>query len=512
MGTDEPQGGHKLPVDRAALAGMAGDAEAALKALRPGNKPSPRRRTATGKPACEIISVRLKVVTPILGGGPKLRALDKMDIIRVPTVRGHLRFWWRALYGHLFDSAQQLYEAESALWGRAADDKGGRSEVDVSITLDKIQTQLDERDPRHERVEGGYALWTAGSQQDGTPSADRRQPGTIFTLRIFGPAEVEIAGRKLRGEEVLSSTVRAWILFGGYGSRTRRGLGSLIVDGDENERRKWLPNLVADADEQPTAEELASNLFGMRHFKGPILKPEKGRAGRDLPQLSNALFCVDLDASTKGAPGSDAVSAWTTALGWLRSFRQDVGTGARRPGNGHPGRSNWPEADKIRHHYGSRFAHRARKEHGAAMAWPRAGFGLPIVGEIRGNNEPGKYTLRWKSARGQHDRLASPLILKALPLANGNFLACALWLDRGLPDGALVGLEGDVTENGKIIKGVKAGTEAPFHRSAPAGSTDHPLLAPKDTPLFAPLSRKATLRNAFCDWLVSNKLAQRVAP
>jgi hypothetical protein len=46
-------------VDRAVLAGMAGDAAAALEALRPGGKPPPRR-TATGKDTCEI---SVKVVT-----------------------------------------------------------------------------------------------------------------------------------------------------------------------------------------------------------------------------------------------------------------------------------------------------------------------------------------------------------------------------------------------------------------------------------------------------------------
>lgn len=121
----------RVAVDRAALAKMAPAAAEALAALRPGNKPPPRR-TATGKDACEI-SVRLRVVTPILGGGPKLRDVDTVDIIRVPTVRGHLRFWWRALYGHQYASSQELYATESALWGRPADDNGGRSELEVAI-------------------------------------------------------------------------------------------------------------------------------------------------------------------------------------------------------------------------------------------------------------------------------------------------------------------------------------------------------------------------------------------
>jgi len=505
---DEGGKSRKAPpakVDLAALKGRAEDAHKLFQALRKDGK-APPRRTLAGEPTCEI-GVRLKVVTPILGGGPKLRDVDRVDVIRVPTVRGHLRFWWRALYGHQYKSAQDLFEAESSLWGRAANDGGGgRSEVEVSIpshSPDRNQ-DLDRSNPLNHRS-SSYALWPARVQgADDNGHLPRRRPDTVtFTLCVVGPKSCE---------QVLQNAVRAWILFGGYGSRTRRGLGSLTIDGDEKERRKWLPNLMADAHEKATAEELASNIFGMSHFKARILASEKGRNGREVPQLSSAQLYVDLKVSTGTEPGGHAITAWTTALGWLMSFRQDVQTGARQPGNGHPGQSNWPEADKIRHHYGGRFAHPARTQHTAVMAWPRAEFGLPIVGEIRGHNEPGQYTLRWKSTYGQHDRLASPLILKALPLANENFLPCALWLDRGHPNGALVGLEGDVTENGKTIKGVKSGTEAPFYRSVTAGSTDHPLLALNDTPLFAPLSRKATLRNAFCDWLVINKLAQRVAP
>jgi CRISPR-associated protein Cmr1 len=480
---------------------MAPKADEVLKALRPGGKPPPRR-TVAGAPTCEI-TVRLKVVTPILGGGPKLRQLDDVDVIRVPTVRGHLRFWWRALYGHQYATSQKLYEAESALWGRPAEGNGGRSYVEVQIDVDRSTVPASNPGPVSMGSIDGYALWPARE-----PHADRRPPGTEFTLRIISPRE---------HEAVLRSTIRAWILFGGYGSRTRRGLGSLTVEGDEKERKTWLPSLITDGTEKP--DELrtlfSGHLFGMSHFKRKILTPERGRIDRELPQFSNALLHVDLAASTNEKPGVDGTKAWTTALGWLKSFRQDEATGARRKGRGKPGQSNWPEPDKIRRHYGDHFEHRAREEYTSAMAWPRAGFGLPIVWEIRGRNEPGKYTLRWRSANGEHDRLASPLILKGLPLANGNFLPCALWLDRGLPDGALVGLEEEakVAEGGKQVKirRVKPGTEAPFHRTV-TGPTDHPLLAPKDTPLFAPLSGKATLRAAFCDWLVSKKLAQRIAP
>ena len=88
-----------------------------------------------------------------------------------------------------------------------------------------------------------------------------------------------------------------------------------------------------------------------------------------------------------------------------------------------------------------------------------------------------------------HDRLASPLIVKALPLANGDFVPCALWLFRGYPEGGHVILEP---------------TDIRSDRSA-ANFDD--LLAPDDVAQYAPLGRARNappgrrLRTAFFDWL-----------
>lgn len=78
----------------------------------PARMPEPRRRSSRGGPDLCTISVDVEVVTAILGGGSQTRALDDVDVIRAATVRGHLRFWWRALRGHEFAGATDLYAAE----------------------------------------------------------------------------------------------------------------------------------------------------------------------------------------------------------------------------------------------------------------------------------------------------------------------------------------------------------------------------------------------------------------
>lgn len=123
--------------------------------------PSPLKRATVGGATLAEFAVSLQVVTPILGGAARTRSIDEIDIIRAPNVRGSLRFWWRALRGHAFKTPTELYEAESALWGRAAEDKGGRSEVEIRINLTSAGNILEDdirlNDPN------SYALWPTRS-------------------------------------------------------------------------------------------------------------------------------------------------------------------------------------------------------------------------------------------------------------------------------------------------------------------------------------------------------------
>jgi hypothetical protein len=63
----------------------------------PAQLPEARRRSARAGESLVEISSRIEVVTSILVGGTQTRAVDEVDVIRAATVRGHLRFWWRAI-------------------------------------------------------------------------------------------------------------------------------------------------------------------------------------------------------------------------------------------------------------------------------------------------------------------------------------------------------------------------------------------------------------------------------
>ena len=406
-------------------------------------------------------SVALKIVTPVLGGsfftaggGIEHRHLDT---IRVPTIRGHLRFWWRALQQANL-SADELRQRERSLWGGMgtvggdADDRKPAASR-VSIRVEAIQPENPEidRNPPPTRGGKGYALFPARESE-----IPRLSPGITFTLRLACPPD--------HLEEVRGA-VRAWILFGGYGSRTRRGLGSLTVTADAP---TWLPA-------SPSTDMMKALLAG-------------NGSTTDTPTLAGSSLLT-------GQPTPNAEAAWDQAVGQLQYFRQQADL-ARNPGQTQqrPGQSRWPEPDKIRH-LTNRWGHPRRPEIGPQPAWPRSQFGLPIGGEFKGSRqEPGKFQIQWQAdgAAKPSDRLASPLILKALPLADGTFVPCALWLSRGFPSGKVVLVMGnDVVRN----------SAADFQAMHGAG----------DTALHAALRGKTSVRQAFLDWLVQECRWQRVS-
>jgi CRISPR-associated protein Cmr1 len=360
-------------------------------------------------------------------------------------------------------------------------------------------------------------------------------PGLTFVLTVRCPRDRETEVR---------NAIRAWLLFGGYGGRTRRGSGSLtVVDepsaGPGGSRSAWLPRAA-------TREAMRELFDGIDIFAPPSHPASVG----DTPWLAGATL------SLRTTPADGAEKAWLQALDWLRDFRQgapprrlDQGKGrtmtqgradptppgaaagddgdatyARRSGSDpkRPGISNWPEPDKVRHFSTPSLGPWAHDpgRHNQVAAWPRAGFGLPIIGRFQqkdrndkfwrasGCCEPDDYQLLWRdpvppAARANEptaprERLASPVIVKALPLSGGRFVPCALWLNRAYPQGE-VGL---YRKRGGPLELVP-GSGAPFGR----------LVAPGDEVFFLALRDKASLRQAFLDWLRDErKCDQRVAP
>lgn len=449
----------------------------------PFDVPTPRAR------GIRRLSLALQTVTPILGGGVVTRTVDAVDIIRSQTLRGQLRFWWRAVTADA-DSPAALYRRETALWGGIADNVNGEASQTVKKSLVRISVQVESPaalpDIEDHNIGGGapgaYALWPAREQRsNGTPPAQRRKPGVKFRLTLSFPVAYE---------EEVQRTLSAWLCFGGYGSRSRRGLGKVAPACDESRAR--VPTAA-------TVQELTR-----------LLGPQALRSSdhlTDWPRLLGGQIAV-------GSPSAKGEHAWLSALAWLNEFRQQgpnqgrLGNHnpayARRRGvNTRPSISNWPEADKVRQL--SRAPARGwshAPQHNAVPMWPRAAFGLPILAQFQRKardgsrlSEPLDFQLQWELQGELHDRLASPLIVGGMPLNGGKFVPFALWLGRGYP------------EQGQVVAVRKGPTAAGYSPILGSHAAFDELVAAGDTAMYAPLTAGQAaaaglrLRTAFFTWL-----------
>lgn len=429
--------------------------------------PPRQDRAWVGGPTLSVLDpLSIKTVTPVYGGGAQAGQIDAHEPVRATSVAAQVRAWWRVLEAPQHRDANALRAAEGRLFGgvHLRDERGveraGRSGVRVAVT--HVADQKEDRTVVDGK--GMYALWPARLPDESETWRTRWSPGLTFTLHVAAPD---------RDRQSVERARRAFLLFGGYGGRTRRGCGTLWAPG-----ATWWPR-------EPTRAA----------FEGALEWPlgalsDTSAPARDVPSLRGCRLAV-------GQPTDGAEEAWATALGWLRDFRQqpDRSAGsdadcAREPerpdehGRMKPGRSRWPEPDKIRQ-LGAYHDRRHTPRYGPEPAWPRASLGLPIVFSAWQGRSHKPLQLLWQRAGDNAlcERLASALIVKALPLSERTYVPLALWLRRAEPAGGQVVL----CDGNQVV----ARSAAPFGRRLGAG----------DQALYQPLHELSTLQDAFFAWL-----------
>lgn len=182
--------------------------------------------------------VEIELATPAFLAGVRQ---DKDDCdLRVPTLRGLLRWWWRTMHSG-FVSAPELRYMEDLLWGAAS--KSGAIKVRVapvgnateatSFGRAALMVALGIRrppptDPGGKRTEGlTYATYGMddGGKDNPKPPRHFKSPGTKWKVTFTASAR-----GKVTAEAALEQAQWAlWLLcrYGGVGSKSRHGLGSL---------------------------------------------------------------------------------------------------------------------------------------------------------------------------------------------------------------------------------------------------------------------------------------------
>lgn len=169
-----------------------------------------------------------QIVTPLFLGGADQRA----EGIRPASVKGALRFWWRALNwgrcladqaGNEAQALQHLHAEEARLFGAAAHERGGGQGVFLmQVVPDRIQ-QVDQ--PFSPMQAGQLYLLGMGLatfQEGGRCQRNALQKGGTFTLKLtFHPKATPADEQQVR------AAVHALALLGALGSRARHGMGSV---------------------------------------------------------------------------------------------------------------------------------------------------------------------------------------------------------------------------------------------------------------------------------------------
>ncbi len=363
-----------------------------------------------------------QLITPLFGGGVEPAQADPITVVRAAEIRGQLRFWWRATRGGRCNgNLKLLKQEEDAIWGSAAStgkdkSQGGPSQVWVEVIIrdkgqpDKpfevIQRKIQ---PRKGSIVPAYAAFPLQPPEAEVKKSGANTDiksvcvGVAFTLKVTYPAPLL---------KDIEAALWAWETFGGLGARTRRGFGALRLVRVDGQPYNDLP---------PSDLEQAKKWLRERLQRHVV----EGTWPDNVPHLGSQLQVVMRTAS-------DPLKVWQDLFDKLKIFRQSRFSNSK--GKAGFGRSKWCEPSAIREITDQSLpAHSRPIPNPAIIKFPRAAFGLPIGFQFKDadkhspNNksaDPRKTSLELKD----HDRLASPLILKPLACQDNKAIGLALIL------------------------------------------------------------------------------------
>jgi CRISPR-associated protein Cmr1 len=327
------------------------------------------------------------VITPIFGGGVDAGVNDPITLIRPSSIRGHLRFWWRATRGARCETVAELCHREGEIWGTTKEPS--KVIVEVSVKSKGKNYACAELEPRgrYFRVKRGlpaYALFPFQGNVRKNEMPAKCTPDILFDLKLTYP-------RSLYRDVDLA--VWAWVNFGGIGSRTRRGCGALYC-----------------ADLAPSEIDPKSiGIWYRAHLKDSWVDDNNIPS---LPKLPDRI----LISSANESP----MEVWLNLIEIMRVFRQGEGFGRNQGSSQNrnvPGRSRWPEPETIRNALETRMYGHQRLKYIPDDAFPRSELGLPIIFHFK-DDQSGDPAESELTPAGKK-RMSSPIILKPLAIGDG---------------------------------------------------------------------------------------------
>ena len=161
------------------------------------------------------IDATYRVVTPLFCGGADPSRAE----LRLPSFKGALRFWWRALaWPRCGGNLGEIKIQEDALFGSAG---GGQSRVSLRSNVEHKHNSLKSVFGEDLDVRQGSRYLGYGVLEHGTNRRACLRAPFEFTVQLYGQDLSEPQLISLKDALVALGT------FGGMGSRSRNGYGSL---------------------------------------------------------------------------------------------------------------------------------------------------------------------------------------------------------------------------------------------------------------------------------------------
>ena len=182
----------------------------------------------------QTITFECETITPIFLAG----ADGQTPELRAPSIKGALRFWWRAMNGHL--PLKEMHAREGKIFGSTA---YGRSKVLIHVVEDMEWDNRSEASPTPHKPRFSKKSFRAGQR-------------FAIKLSIFNTIDLgygeKFTDESLRNLFLLTATL------GGIGGRTRRGFGAFNIIKIKED---------SDAKKQPKTIQAISELLPSAYFK-----------------------------------------------------------------------------------------------------------------------------------------------------------------------------------------------------------------------------------------------------
>jgi len=219
----------------------------------------------------KTIEATYRIVTPMFIGGANQ---DPTDGIRPPSFKGSLRFWWRALnWGKFFAvhedeklALMALHKEESRLFGGASKTVEGKEIGGQGIFLLSIEQANNyvqdnvwpTAKPMGQSGFMGMGLWESGKKEEGNFKPHRTSISSNESIKVklaFRPAA------QTDDIDQIKQALKVIGLFGGLGSRSRRGFGSIALDAIDGDNFKCSSTVEYEALIKETISDSCQQVF-----------------------------------------------------------------------------------------------------------------------------------------------------------------------------------------------------------------------------------------------------------